>query len=127
MFSFEIFVYLVDTWFHIFIWLNIAQDSASVMLMQKDVERVDHQLDWLQHFPSIFTLADCRKKLRTVPPSVEPQCFVTARVNNIISIANTDGTFSCKSPKIYTLKIVQCLERMTIILILMGRLISFSM
>lgn len=43
---------VIETGFHIFLWLNIAQLSASVVLMQEDGERADHQLDWLLHSPS---------------------------------------------------------------------------
>lgn len=35
---------ITETRFHIFSWLNIAQIAASIVLMQEDGERMDHQL-----------------------------------------------------------------------------------
>lgn len=68
----------IETGFHIFIWLNIAQLSASVVLMQEDGEREDHQLNWLQlHFLSRFAAVNIPVPACTVPPSVHMNTWVS--------------------------------------------------
>ena len=71
----------IETRFHIFSWLNIAQISASIVLMQEDGERMDHQLDWLLHFLSISSFcwsaaAKVSASACTVPPSVQAKGFI---------------------------------------------------
>lgn len=63
---------VIETGFHIFLRLNIAQLWASVVLMQEDGERVDHQIDWLLHSPFPSSVGLLLSKSQHQPAQCHP-------------------------------------------------------